>query len=178
MYFEIGTIVNTQGIKGEVRVMPSTFDNTRFQLLDEVEVVIRDISHILRIERVWYHKQFVILKFDGIDSMTAAEKLKTAVIRIPEEKALPLGLDEYYLRDLYGMTVLTETGEVLGELTSVIETGANDVYAVRYEDGEILIPAVKQCILDVNVSEKKMTVRLLKGMTPDRAKRLREGGIP
>jgi len=164
MYFEIGTIVNTQGIKGEVRVIPSTFDKRRFELLDEVEAVIRDISHILRIERVWYHKQFVILKFKGIDDMTAAEKLKTAVIRIPEEKALPLGQDEYYLRDLYGMKVLTENCELLGELTSVIETGANDVYVVKYEGGEILIPAIKQCIIDVNVKEKKMTVRLLRGL--------------
>lgn len=164
MYFEIGTIVNTQGIKGEVRVIPSTFDVRRFELLDEIEAVIRGVSRTLRIERVWYHKQFVILKFVGINDMTTAESLKTAVIRIPEEKALPLGPDEYYLRDLYGMTVVTEDDTVLGELISVLETGANDVYAVRHEGGEILIPAIKQCILDVNVNEKKMTVRLLRGM--------------
>jgi len=164
MYFEIGTIVNTQGIKGEVRVFPSTFDARRFELLDEIEITIRDTVHTLRIERVWYHKQFVILKLAGIDDMTAAEKLKTAVIRIPEEKALPLGQDEYYLRDLYGMTVVTEDDAALGELVNVIETGANDVYVVKCESREILIPAIKQCILNVDAGGKKMTVRLLKGL--------------
>ena len=105
----------------------------------------------------------------GVDDMTAALRLKTAVIRIPEEKALPLGPDEYYLRDLYGMSVVTEDDAVLGELASVIETGANDVYVIKHDGGEILIPAIKQCILDVDVAHKKMTVRLLRGMLPDRA---------
>jgi len=164
MYFEIGTIVNTHGINGEVRVIPSTFDERRFELLDEIDAVINGVPSVLHIEHVWYHKRFVILKFKGINDMTAAERLKTAVIRIPEEKALPLGPDEYYLRDLYGMTVVTEDGAVLGELISVIETGANDVYVVSCEGSEILIPAIKQCILDVDLSEKKMTVRLLRGM--------------
>ena len=164
MYFEIGTIVNTHGIKGEVRVVPYTFDKTRFELLEEIEAVIRGTSHFLSIEDVWYHKQFVILKFMGIDEITAAQKLKTAVLRIPEEKALPLGPDEYYLRDLYGMTVIEQNGAVLGELKSVIETGANDVYLIRNVESEILIPAIKQCILDVNVGEKRMTVRLLRGL--------------
>jgi len=158
MYFEIGTIVNTQGIKGEVRVMPSTFDKTRFELLEDVEMFINGSSRFLSIESVWYQKQFVILKFMGIDDINDAEKLKTAVIRIPAEKALPLGPDEYYLRDLYGMNVFMENGTILGELTSVIETGANDVYLVKCEDCEILIPAIKQCILDVNVDEKRMSV--------------------
>ena len=161
MYFEIGTIVNTQGIKGEVRVIPSTFDVRRFELLDEIEAVVRGVPFTLRIEHIWYHKQFVILKLEGVDDMTAAEKLKTAVIRIPEEQALPLGPDEYYLRDLYGMVVATEDGTVLGQLASVIETGANDVYIIEHDSGEILIPAIKQCILDVDIALKKMTVRLL-----------------
>lgn len=165
-YFEIGKIVNTQGIKGEVRVIPFTFNIKRFELLREIDVRLKKETKLLEIEKVWYHKQFVILKLKGIDDMTAGGLLKDGVITIPREAALPLSEDEYYMSDLYGMSVVTDGGEVLGELEDIIETGANDVYIVRNNASgeEILIPAIKQCVIRVDMGAKVMTVKLLEGL--------------
>ncbi len=164
-YFEIGTIVNTQGVKGDVRVVPSTFDVERFKLLKEVSAELKTDKRLLEIEKVWYHKGFVILKFRGVDDMTSAERLKNYVLKIDESQALPLGKDEYYVGDLYDMRVITDDGEELGQIYQIIETGANDVYCVRNAAGtEILIPAIKQCILNVDVANHVMTVKLLEGL--------------
>ena len=170
-YFTIGTIVNTQGVHGEVRVVPSTFDVERFQLLNDVLAEYKTERRTLVIEKVWYHKNFVVLKFRGIDDMNAAERLKNYVLKIDGSRALPLGEDEYYVGDLYDMRVVTDVGEELGEIVHIIETGANDVYCVRKEsgrdgepDGEILIPAIKQCVLKVDVPNKVMTVKLMEGL--------------
>lgn len=164
-YFVIGNIVNTQGIKGEVRVMPSVDDIERFKLLDHVFVERRGNINEYEIENVRFHKQFVLLKFKGIDNMTDAEKLKGSLVKITEDMALPCDEDEYYIRDLYDMEVVTEDGEKLGVISDVIFTGANDVYAVKPDEGkEILIPAIKDCIINVDVENKIMTVRLLEGL--------------
>lgn len=160
-YFTIGKIVNTQGIKGDVRVVPSTFDVTRFELLDEV--LISDKTH--KIEYVRYHKNFVILKFSGVDTMTEAEKLKNKFIQIPDSLALPLSEGEYYIRDLVGLSVFSDEDEYLGILDEVMETGANDVYTIKKENTkDLLIPAIKQCILNVDIANKKMIVHLLEGL--------------
>ncbi len=163
-YFEIGRIVNTQGIKGDVRVVPMTDDHTRFELLDFVYVQMRNELKKLHIEHVWYHKQFVILKFKEIGDMTEAEKYKNCLIKITPELALPLSENEFYIRDLLGLLVVTDEGEELGLLDDIIETGANDVYVVNTGGKELLIPAIKQCILKVDLENKKMTVKLLEGL--------------
>ena len=108
----------------------------------------------------------MILKLSGIDDMDRANRLKGAVIRIPPDKALPLGEDEYYHRDLIGMEVFTREGERLGELSEIIETGANDVYAVKTDGAEnkLLIPAIKGCIIGVDTDKKIMTVSLPEGL--------------
>lgn len=163
-YFVVGKIVNTQGIKGEVRALPFTEDINRFKLLKEIFIQKKDKLEIFEIESVRFHKQFVLLKFNGIDTMTDAEKLKNLELKIPEELAIPCEEDEYYIRDLYGINVIEENGEDLGILTDIIFTGANDVYVIKKDDQEILIPAIKQCILDVNINEKVMKVKLLEGL--------------
>ena len=94
-YFVIGDVVNTQGIKGEVRVIPCTDDESRFELLDSVFLEQRGKMTEYYIENVRYHKQFVLLKFEGVDDMTTAEKLKGATVKIPPEDALPLEEGEY-----------------------------------------------------------------------------------
>lgn len=163
-YFDIGEIVNTQGIKGDVRVVPWTDDPKRFELLNSVTVFFKKDYKTYDIERVWYHKKFVILKLNGINDMTAGSNLRGGVIRISADMALPLGVDEYYIRDLYGIEVFYDS-ENLGVIVDVIQTGANDVYIIRDKSGrEILIPAIKQCIIDINMSEKRMQVKLLEGM--------------
>ncbi len=165
--FVIGEIVNTQGIKGEVRVIPHTDDITRFELLKSVLVLRRGVLEEKEIQSVRYHKKFVLLKFKGIDDINAAEPYKGCELQIPVEQALPCGENEYYVRDLCGMSVYNEDGELLGALSDVLFTGANDVYVIQPTDPDkkdILLPAIKQCVLDVNVAEKKMTVKLLEGL--------------
>ncbi len=163
-YFVIGKIVNTQGIKGDLRVIPTTDDISRFELLDFVYIDKRGNLNKYDIQNVRYHKQFVLLKLKGVDDMTMAESFKNSEIKITKDMALPLGEDEYYIRDLYSMEVVTDLGEVLGKIEDIIFTGANDVYVVKNDTGEILIPAIKQCILRVDKENNKMTVRLLEGL--------------
>lgn len=164
-YFVVGNIVNTQGIKGEVRLMPAVDDVERFKLLDRIFVDRKGSITEYEIENVRFHKQFVLLKLKGIDDMTSAEKLKGTVAKITEDMALPCEEGEYYIRDLYDMEVVTDEGEKLGIISDIIFTGANDVYAVKSDDGkEILIPAIKDCILNVDVENKIMTVKLLEGL--------------
>lgn len=163
-YFVIGKIVNTQGIKGEMRVVPTTDDISRFQLLDYVYVDRKGNIEKFEVENTRFHKQFVLLKLKGIDDMTTAEGFKNSDVKVTEDMALPLEEDEYYISDLYSMSVITDDGEDLGTIEDIIFTGANDVYVVRKDDSEILIPAIKQCILKVDTENKKMTVKLLKGL--------------
>lgn len=164
-YFVIGNIVNTQGIKGEVRVMPTVDDVSRFELLDHIFVDRKGNIKEYEVENVRFHKQFVLLKLKGIDDMTAAETLKGTVVKITEDMAVPCEDDEYYIRDLYDMEVVTVEGEKLGIISDVIFTGANDVYAVKNEEGkEILVPAIKDCIINVDVENNTMTVKLLEGL--------------
>lgn len=161
--FTIGKIVNTHGVKGEVRVLPSTDDVKRFGKLKEVKVENRTMT-TYEIETVRYHKNFVLLKFKGIDTMNEAELLKNSLLKIDRKDALPLKKDEYYQCDLYGLRVLTDTGRDLGKLTDILMTGSNDVYVVRNEEKEILIPAIKQCILNVDLEAGEMLVHLLEGL--------------
>ena len=161
--FTIGKIVNTHGVKGEVRVLPSTDDVKRFGKLKEVKVENRTMT-TYEIETVRYHKNFVLLKFKGIDTMNEAELLKNSLLKIDRKDALPLKKDEYYQCDLYGLRVVTDTGRDLGKLTDILMTGSNAVYVVRNEEKEILIPAIKQCILKVDLEAGEMLVHLLEGL--------------
>ncbi len=159
--FLIGKIVNTQGVHGEMRVIPTTDDITRFELLDSVLIDSKEYS----IENVRYHKQFILLKLKGIDDMTTAERYKTKEVRIPEDMALPCGEDEYYIKDLYGMKVVDEDENELGEIKDIMFTGANDVYIIKPKTGkEILIPAIKECILKVDTENKVMHIHLMEGL--------------
>lgn len=162
--FEIGKIVNTQGIKGVVRVIPMTDDITRFELLNKVYVCDKK-EDIYEIENVSYHKQFVLLKFKGIDDMTQAElHLKNKMLKIDDSEALPLDEDEYYIRDLVGCEVLTNEGENLGAIKDILFTGANDVYVVDYNGKDILIPATKNCVQSIDIENKKIIIELLNGL--------------
>ena len=164
-YFVVGNIVNTQGIKGEIRVMPTVDDVARFKLLDHIFVDRKGNIKEYEVENVRFHKQFVLLKLKGVDDMNTAETLKGTVVKITEDMAVPCEEDEYYIKDLYDMNVVTVDGEELGVISDVIFTGANDVYAVKDNNGkEILIPAIKDCIVSVDVENNLMTVKLLEGL--------------
>lgn len=163
--FTIGKIVNTHGVKGEMRVVPSTFDIKRFEKLKEVYVQQKSLISY-KLSGVRYHKNFVLIRLEGIDTMEQAERLKNATLKINRTDSLPLEENEYYLCDLYDLEVNTDEGRYLGKLVDIIETGSNDVYVIRHEETqkEILIPAIKQCILSVNLEERKMLVHLLEGL--------------
>lgn len=165
-YFEIGKITGTHGIRGTMRVFPTTEDPTRFERLKEIIVEIRGKQETFHIQKVAYHKQFVLLTVKEITDINVAELYKNGRILIPDAMAIPLAENEYYTRDLYGMRVVTEDGEELGELTQIFETGANDVYIVKKspQDKELLLPAIKDCIRKVDVENNIMTVKLLKGL--------------
>lgn len=163
--FSIGRIVNTHGVKGELKVMPTTDDPKRFEKLKSVFVE-RKTMESYEIQSVRYHKDFVLLKLKGIEDMNAAELLKGSVLKIDRKDSLPLKKDEYYISDLFGLKVFTEEERYLGELIDIIETGSNDVYVVKKEDREkdLLLPAIKQVIKNVDIEEQKMIVHLLEGL--------------
>lgn len=163
-YFVIGKIVNTHGVKGEVRALPQTDDVTRFEKLKKIEIFREKQSRELTIDNIRYHKNFVIIKFLEIENMNEAEKLKDYFMRIDRKDAVELGEDEYFIADLIGIGVVTEDGTTLGKIKDVIETGANDVYVIKTDGKDILIPAIKQCILDVDMDKKIMTIHLMKGL--------------
>ena len=161
----IGVVTTTHGIKGEVKVFPTTDDAARFQTLKNVVLDTGREKLDLEIQSVRFFKQFVIVKFKGIDNINDIEMYKGRELWIPREEAQELGEDEYYVADLIGMEVLLENGEKFGVLRDVMETGANDVYIVDRVDGEeILLPAIHDCVLDVDVEKNTMTVHLMKGL--------------
>ena len=165
-YFEIGKITGTHGIRGTMRVFPTTEDPSRFERLKEIIVEIRGKRETFHIQKVAFHKQFVLLTVKEITDINVAELYKNGRILIPDAMAIPLGEDEYYNRDLYGLKVVTEEGEELGKITEIFPTGSNDVYVVK-KDGkgkELLLPAIKDCIKNVDLENGVMTVKLLEGL--------------
>ena len=162
---KVGVITTTHGVRGEVKVFPTTDDAERFL---DIEYVLLDTGKELRrlnIQNVKFFKNLAILKFEGVDNINDIEMYKGRDLWIPREEAQELGEDEYYVADLIGMDVLLENGEKLGVLRDVMETGANDVYIVDRVDGEeVLLPAIHDCVLDVDVEKNTMTVHLMKGL--------------
>ena len=165
-YFEIGKITGTHGIRGTMRVFPTTEDPSRFERLKEVTVEVRGEKQNFHIQKVAYQKNMILLTLKEITDINVAELYKNGRILIPDAVAIPLEEDEYYTRDLYGMSVVTEEGEELGELVKIFETGANDVYVVQKnpDDKELLLPAIKDCIKKIDMETKTMTVHLLEGL--------------
>ena len=162
---QVGVISSTHGVRGEVKVYPTTDDALRFKSLKKVILDTGKEQLPLEIQNVKFFKQFVILKFKGIDNINDIEKYLKKDLLVDREHAVELGENENFIADLIDMEVVTDEGKVLGTLTDVIETGANDVYAVKTPEGkEILLPAIRDCILDVNVDEKRMTVHVMEGL--------------
>ena len=162
---QVGVISSTHGIRGEVKVFPTTDDPDRFRKLKQVILDTGREQKSLEIEGVKFFKQFVILKFKDIDNINDIEKYKGKSLYVTREHAVKLKKDEYFIADMIGMDVFTEDGELFGALKDVMETGANDVYIIEMSDGkEVLVPAIKQCILDVDIENRKMVIHLLEGL--------------
>lgn len=162
---QVGAITSTHGIRGEVKVFPTTDDVNRFKKLKEVVLDTGKEQLTLQIEGVKFFKQFVILKFKGIDNINDIEKYKGKSLFVTRENAVKLKKDEYFIADMIGSKVEDEEGKVLGTLLDVMQTGANDVYIVEDENGkELLFPAIKQCVLKVDIEEKKILVHVMPGL--------------
>lgn len=161
----VGVITTTHGVRGEVKVFPTTDNPERFEDLDCVILDTGREKKELHIQGVKYFKQLVILKFKGLDNVNDVERFRQAQLYVRREDAVPCDGDENYIGDLLDMEVYSDKGEKLGILEDVYETGANDVYIVRMESGkELMLPAIKDCILNVNVEENRMTVHVLDGL--------------
>ena len=164
-FFQVGIVTSTHGVKGEVKVFPTTDDSRRFKRLKEVILDTGKERITLEIEGVKFFKQFVILKFKGIDTLNDVEKYRKASLFVPRENAVRLSRDEYFIADLCGLTVQNEDGQTIGVLREVMETGANDVYIIDLNDGrELLLPAIKQCVLAVDEDAGFLQVHILEGL--------------
>ena len=162
---QVGIITGTHGLKGEVKVYPTTDDKERF--LDLEDVLLDTGSELLelKVEYCKFFKKFVFVKFEGLDDINEVEKYKRCPLLVTRENAVELEEDEYFVADLLGLTIVDDSGVTVGKLENVISTGANDVYEVLTEDGgRILLPAIKECILDVDMNEGIILVHLLKGL--------------
>ena len=161
----IGKIVGTYGYQGMVRIIPWTDFRERFKKLKTVILWQNGKGRKVTVETARPHQDVYLLKLQGIDSREAAQDYRNALIKIDESQLYPLPEDYYYHFQLQGLSVYDEEKGLLGELTEVLETGANDVYVVQSpEYGEILLPAIKDVILEVNLEEKIMRVSLLPGL--------------
>ena len=164
-FLQVGVISSTHGVRGEVKVFPTTDDAQRFKKLKKV-ILDTGREHMpLEVEGVKFFKQFAILKFKGIDNINDIEKYKGRSLLVDRDNAVKLKKDEYFIADMIGISVFTDDGEEFGVMKDVLETGANDVYIIESpKHGEVLVPAIKQCILDVDIENSKMVIHLMEGL--------------
>ena len=164
-YIEIGQIVNTNGLKGVVKVNPFTDDIGKFEDLKYVYIQLKNELKKVKIEQVRYNKNQVLLKLEGIDSIEEAEKYRNFYLKTEKERQGGLGEDTYYIVDLIGLDVYTDKNEYLGKIEDVFPTGSNDVYVVKDNLGkQILIPAIADVVKEVDLKNKKMIINLIPGL--------------
>jgi 16S rRNA processing protein RimM len=164
-YIEIGQIVNTNGLKGVVKVNPFTDDISKFEELKYVYIQLKSELKKVKIEQVRYNKNQVLLKLEGIDSIEEAEKYRNFYLKTEKESQEDLGEDTYYIVDLIGIDVYSDKNEYLGKIEDVFPTGSNDVYVVKDNLGkQILIPAIADVVKKVDLKNKKMIINLIPGL--------------
>jgi 16S rRNA processing protein RimM len=157
----IGEITAPFGRKGEVKVRLDTDFPERFEELEEVFISGGNITGcLMEIEDVWFQKSSVILKFPGVDDITAAEEFRGAKIYIRESDLMPTEEDEYYIHDLNGLEVVTTEGEHLGRIKEVLRSPAHDIYVTD----KAMIPAVKEYIESIDLAEGKVIVKHDEGL--------------
>ena len=168
---KVGVITSTHGVRGEVKVFPTTDDAKRFKRLKTVILDTGKEKRTLEIEQVKFFKNLVILKFKEFDNIDDVQKFRQKDLYVERKDAVRLRKDEYFIADLIDMDVFEEDGRKIGRLTDVISTGANDVYVVALDENfadtaakEVLLPAIKQCVREISIEEKKMVVHLMEGL--------------
>ena len=164
-FLQIGVISSTHGIKGEVKVFPTTDDVKRYKKLKQVYLDTGKETLTLHPESVKFFKQFVILKFKEYNNINDVEQFRQKSLWVDRQNAIKLQKDEYFIADLIGMKVITDEDETLGVLKDVLQTGANDVYVVKMNDSkEVLLPAIKECVLKVDVEAGEVLVHMMPGL--------------
>lgn len=164
-YFQIGSITTTHGLKGEVKVYPTTDDPQRFKKLKQVLLEDKNGFKELNVKSVKFFKNMVIVGFNEFTDINQVESLRGKKLFVSRENAIKLKKDEYYIPDLIGIKVIDDNDTQLGILKDVLTTGANDVYVVETDAGkEILLPAIKECILSVDTENELMKVHLMDGL--------------
>lgn len=162
---QVGVITTTHGVRGEVKVFPTTDDAARFKKLKQVILDTGKEKIELEIAGVKFFKNLVILKFKGIDDINDVEKYRKKSLYVTRENAVKLKKDEYFIADLIGLKVISDEGEDLGTINDVLQTGANDVYVIKKEGAEeLLVPAIKECIKNVDIEGGTMEVHLIPGL--------------
>lgn len=161
----VGVFANTHGVRGEIKVFPTTDDVNRFKKLKALYLDKGTELMKLEVSSVRFFKNMVIMKFKGIDNINDIEKYKGKDLLIERKQAVPLQENEYFICDIINAAVVTEEGQEVGTLKEVLQTGANDVYVVKTNEGkEVLLPVIDDCVLDVNIEEKVVTVKLMPGI--------------
>lgn len=173
--FKIGIITSTHGIRGEVKVFPTTDNPQRFKKLKSVELDNGKHKAVFEIESVKFFKQFVILKFKGIDNINDVEKYRKFELYVDREHAVRLSKNEYFIADLIDLEVYDTDDKLIGTISDVLQTGANDVYEVKlskdyvYEGQKVtvdtvLLPAIKECIISVDIENGRVVAQIMKGL--------------
>ena len=164
-YLELGQIVNVKGLKGEVKVNSFTDDNTKFERIPKVFIKQKQTLKEYEIEKVGYHKNQVIIKFKNINTVEEAETLRNSYIVVDREIFGELSEGVYYIADLIGLDVYTESNEYLGKVDDIFSTGSNDVYVVKDELGkQKLLPGIDEVIKKIDLESNKIIVNLIEGL--------------
>ena len=165
---QVGILSSTHGVRGEIKVFPTTDDVKRFKKNKEYILGTKNGNMDVRVESVKFFKQFVILKFEGIDTLDDILAYKGCSLYVNRAHAVKLQKDEYFIADLIGVEVFDEDDNYIGKLTDVLETGANDVYEITTEDDKVyLFPAIKECIKKVDMDNRKITAYVMPGLMED-----------
>ena len=163
--FQVGVITSTHGVRGEVKVFPTTDDAARFKRLKQVILDTGKEQLDLDVQSVKFFKNLVILKFKQFDNINDVEKYKNADLLVTREHAVKLEPGEYFIVDLIGLQGISDEGEDLGELSDVIKTGANDVYVFSKQgEADLLVPKIPDCVKEIDLEKKTVLVHLLPGL--------------
>lgn len=166
--FNVGKVVNTHGIRGEIKVVPQTdFPDVRFAKGSQLMLIQPETNMLLNVtvESARLHKNTYMVKLQGFDNINDVEKYKGWILKVAEDHLLELAEDEYYYHEIVGCQVITEEGECLGEIVEVLSPGANDVWVVKRSKGkELLLPVIDEVIVDVDVKHKQVKIHLMEGL--------------
>ena len=165
--FQVGVIASTHGLQGEVNVFPTTEDPNRFKKLKKVTLHTQRGEELeLEVQSARFFKKFVIVKFKEFNNINDVEKFRGCELTIDRKDALKLEPGEYYCADLIGLDIVDEDGKVLGKVSDIIQTGANDVYEMTVDctDEKVYVPAIKDCVKEINIEKGQIIIHVMDGL--------------